>query len=63
LSAASLNGLVFIKTDSTPVAWDKDNYSSSLTFLINGEGLVPFLLYLFLEAPESVVDGIYFDIE
>ncbi len=62
LGAASLCGLECTKTESVPLTWDEGSYAGALTFSLNGDGLIPFLLYLYLEVPESEIEGIYTDI-
>ena len=62
LTAASLNGLVCTKTESVPLPWDDGRYSSALTFSLGSGDPVSFLLYLYLEIPESEIEGIYTDI-
>ncbi len=62
LTAASLCGLKCTKTESVPLTWDEGSYAGAFTFSLNGGNPAPFLLYLYLEVPESEIDGIYTDI-
>ena len=63
LAAATFNQLSCVKTESVPLPWDDESYSSSLTFSVGNKDIVPFLLYLKLEVPESEIEGIFADIE
>ncbi len=57
--AAELNGLKFVKSESIPVEWDSERYSSAVTFALGSYDPTPFLLYLALEVPQSTADSIY----
>ena len=62
LAAASFNGISCTKTESVPLPWDDGRYSSAITFSLDKGDPVPFLLYLWLEVPESEIEGIYTDV-
>lgn len=59
MNAAGCCGLSHVKTESIPVMWDSGRYVFSLTFRVDGAGLLPFLLWLKLSMPEATPHAVY----
>ena len=59
---AMLTGMEFAKTESVPVSWDGDRYSTVMNFRVTEADPCPFLLYLRMEVQECSEICIYSDV-